>query len=231
MGLDLGYASLVGDREAAGAQGRRGRRRLSVDERRDELIEAALDLFSRRPPEEISIDDVAAAAGASRALVYHYFGGKQELYVAALRSAAAQLGELLKPPTEGSPLQRLALSLKRYFDFVEDHAPGYLAMLRGGPASRSGELGEIVESVRAILLNRILKEMGLEDPSPVLRITLRSWMAGVETAALDWLENKDMPRDELEALLVDQNIVLLHNAAQRDPAVMAVFNDLAAQEQ
>ncbi|WP_344833484.1 TetR/AcrR family transcriptional regulator [Actinocorallia longicatena] len=221
----------MGDREAAGAQGRRGRRRLSVDERRDELIEAALDLFSRRPPEEISIDDVAAAAGASRALVYHYFGGKQELYVAALRSAAAQLGELLKPPTEGSPLQRLALSLKRYFDFVEDHAPGYLAMLRGGPASRSGELGEIVESVRAILLNRILKEMGLEDPSPVLRITLRSWMAGVETAALDWLENKDMPRDELEALLVDQNIVLLHNAAQRDPAVMAVFNDLAAQEQ
>jgi AcrR family transcriptional regulator len=220
----------VGDREANGTQERRGRRRLSVDERRDELIEAALELFSRRPPEEISIDDVAAAAGASRALVYHYFGGKQELYVAALRSAASQLGELLKPPTEGTPLERLALSLKRYFDFVEDHAPGYLAMLRGGPASRSGELGEIVESVRAILLDRILKEMGLSSPSPILRITLRSWMAGVETAALDWLEHKDIPRAELEALLVDQNIVLLHNAGQRDPAVMAVFNDLAAQE-
>ncbi|GAB3662879.1 TetR/AcrR family transcriptional regulator [Actinocorallia lasiicapitis] len=220
----------MGDREATTAVGRRGRRRLSVDERRDELIAAALELFSRRPPEEISIDDVAAAAGASRALVYHYFGGKQELYVAALRSAATQLGDLLTPPSEGGPLERLAISLRRYFDFVEDHAPGYLAMLRGGPASRSGELGEIVESVRAILLDRILKEMGLAEPSPILRITLRSWMAGVETAALDWLEHRDLPRDQLESLLVDQNIVLIYNAAQRDPAVMEVFNRMAAQE-
>lgn len=219
----------MGDLAATGT--RRGRRRLSVDERRDELIEAALELFSRKPPEEISIDDVAAAAGASRALVYHYFGGKQELYVAALRSAATQLGELLEPPAEGSPLQRLALSLKRYFDFVEDHAPGYLAMLRGGPASRSGELGEIVEGTRALLLDRILREMGLEhSPSPILRVTLRSWMAGVETAALDWLEHRDLPRADLESLLVDQNIVLMHNAAQRDPAIMAVFERLAAEE-
>jgi AcrR family transcriptional regulator len=209
------------------AAGTRGRRRLSVDERRDELIEAALELFSHRPPEEISIDDVAAAAGASRALVYHYFGGKQELYLAALRSAAHQLSELLEPPSEGSPLVRLQISLKRYFDFVEDHAPGYLAMLRGGPAFGSGELSEIVEGTRAILLDRILREMGIETPGPVLRITLRSWMAGVETAALDWLERKDLPREELEALLVDQNIVLLHTAGQRDPEVAAVFERMS----
>jgi AcrR family transcriptional regulator len=213
----------VGDRAA----GTRGRRRLSVDERREELIEAALELFSHRPPEEISIDDVAAAAGASRALVYHYFGGKQELYLAALRSAAHQLSELLEPPSEGSPLVRLQISMKRYFDFVEDHAPGYLAMLRGGPAFGSGELGDIVEGTRAILLDRILRELGIETPGPILRITLRSWMAGVETAALDWLERKDLPRDELEALLVDQNIVMLHTAGQRDPEVAAVVERMA----
>jgi AcrR family transcriptional regulator len=213
----------VGDRAA----GTRGRRRLSVDERRDELIEAALELFSHRPPEEISIDDVAAAAGASRALVYHYFGGKQELYLAALRSAAHQLSELLEPPSEGSPLVRLQISMKRYFDFVEDHAPGYLAMLRGGPAFGSGELGDIVEGTRAILLDRILRELGIDTPGPVLRITLRSWMAGVETAALDWLERKDLPRDELEALLVDQNLVMLHTAGKRDPEVAAVVERMA----
>src|SRR5262249_52259078 len=67
------------------------RRRLSVDRRRDELIEAALDLLSQRGPEEVSVDDVAQAAGASRALVYHYFGTKQELYAAALSKAAAEL--------------------------------------------------------------------------------------------------------------------------------------------
>src|SRR4051794_17797661 len=94
--LDAGSDTLpsVGDRAVDGndpapavrgsSGGRPSRRRLSVDERRDELIAAALELFSNRQPEDISIDEVADAAGASRALVYHYFGGKQELYLAAL---------------------------------------------------------------------------------------------------------------------------------------------------
>ena len=132
---------------------RPSRRRLSVDARRDELISAALQLFSDRPPEDISIDDVADAAGASRALVYHYFGGKQELYLAALHSAAKQLDDLLRPPAEGKPLERLAVSLHRYFDFVEDHAAGFVALLRGGPAYRSGEVGEVLDGIRGLVMN------------------------------------------------------------------------------
>src|SRR5690349_6802608 len=69
----------------------RPRRRLSVDERREQLIAVALELFSLRPPEEVSIDDIAAAAGASRPLVYHYFPGKQALYEESLRRAGKEL--------------------------------------------------------------------------------------------------------------------------------------------
>lgn len=230
----------MGDRAVAGGKARggqgsnpaqqRGRRRLSVDERRDELIEAALELFSTKSPEDVSIDDVAAAAGASRALVYHYFGGKYELYIAALGSAAKQLSVLLEPPTEGTPLERLKISLKRYFDFVESHAPGFTALLRGGPADRSGEVGEIVDGIRQLLLGRILHAMDVETPTPVLRITLRSWMASVETAGLDWLENRDVSREELERLLVDHLVVLMHVAGQHEPAIAALFDRLAQEE-
>jgi AcrR family transcriptional regulator len=220
-----------GEHRTSGAQrGQRGRRRLSVAERRDELIEAALELFSHRNPEEVSIDDVAAAAGASRALVYHYFGGKQELYLAALLSAADQLGVLLEPPTEGRPIDRLRISLRRYFDFVEDHAPGFTALLRGGLTSRTGEVGEIVDRIRQLLLSRILMAFGIEEPGPVLRITLRSWMSGVETAALDWLEHRDLTRHELERLLVDQHVVLLQVAGRHDPEVAALFQRLGNEE-
>jgi AcrR family transcriptional regulator len=222
----------VGDRAVAQntPDSRRGRRRLSVDERREELISAALELFSHRSPDDISIDDVAEAAGASRALVYHYFGGKQELYLAALHSAAKRLSDLLEPPTEGKPLERLAISLNRYFDFVEDHAAGFVALLRGGPAYRSGEIGEIVERIRGLVLDRIVVAMGIGEPAPVLRITLRSWMASVETAGLDWLEHRDVSRADLERLLIDQNVVLLHVAGQHDPAVAALFDRLAGEE-
>ncbi|WP_433331858.1 TetR/AcrR family transcriptional regulator [Spirillospora sp. CA-294931] len=227
----------MADRAATGDKPRngrrspsRGRRRLSVDERRDELIGAALQLFSTRQPEEVSIDDVAAAAGASRALVYHYFGGKYELYMAALGSAAKQLSVLLEPPTEGTPLERLRISLERYFDFVESHAAGYTALLRGGPADRSGEVGEIVDGIRQLLLGRILVEMGVDSPPPILRISLRSWMASVETAGLDWLENRDVSRPELEHLLVDHLVVLLDVAARHDPNTSTLFTRLVAEE-
>jgi AcrR family transcriptional regulator len=194
------------------------------------LIAAALELFSTKPPESVSIDDVAEAAGASRALVYHYFGGKQELYVAALKSAAGQLSELLEPPTTGKPLERLAVSLHRYFDFVEDHAAGYVALLRGGPANRSGGVGEIVDGIRQLLLARILHAIGVEEPGPFLRLTMRTWLASVETAGLDWLECRDLPREQLERLLIDQQVVLLHVAGRYDPRISELFDRLAGEE-
>ncbi len=221
---------MAGGKARSRQSGGRGRRRLSVDERREELIEAALQLFSTRPPEDISIDDVAAAAGASRALVYHYFGGKYELYLAALGSAAKQLSVLLEPPAEGRPLERLRISLERYFDFVESHAAGYTALLRGGPADRSGEVGEIVDGIRQLLLDRILHALGVESPQPILRITLRSWMAVVETAGLDWLERRDLTRPDLERLLVDHLVVMLHVAGRHDPTTGALFDRLAQEE-
>ncbi|MFG3441250.1 TetR/AcrR family transcriptional regulator [Nonomuraea sp. NPDC047897] len=195
---------------------RPARRRLTVDRRREELMAAALELFSRRDAEDVSIDDVATAAGASRALVYHYFGGKQELYVAALRSAADQLESRLRPQLGGSPLQEVASGLTRYFDFVEEHAAGFAALLRGGPANRAGEVGEIVDGVRQRLSRRIQKQLGLERPSPVLRATMRAWIASVETAGLDWLDHRDIERPTLERMLVDQLVALLGAAARYD---------------
>ncbi|MDP9864586.1 MULTISPECIES: TetR/AcrR family transcriptional regulator [Streptosporangium] len=223
MGSTSGAAKQ--DRPAAEAA-RPARRRLSVDRRREELMAAALELFSKRDAEDVSIDDVASAAGASRALVYHYFGGKQELYVAALKSAAAELEARLQPPGGGRPLDDLAGGLGRYFDFVEEHAAGFAALLRGGPANRSGEIGEIVDSVRHRLFRLIMKQMRVDEPGPALRITLRSWIASVETAGLDWLEHRDIGRPGLERMLVDQMVALLGVAAEHDAQVRQLLEDL-----
>jgi AcrR family transcriptional regulator len=191
---------------------------------------AALELFSTRDAEDVSIDDVASAAGASRALVYHYFGGKQELYVAALKSAAEQLESRLRPQGGGRPLDELALGLGRYFDFVEEHAAGFAALLRGGPANRAGEVGEIVEGVRQRLFRLIQKQMRVEQPSPVLRTTLRSWIASVETAGLDWLEHRDIERPLLEKMLVDHMVALLGVAAGYDADVRRLLDMLTAEQ-
>src|SRR5882757_4043481 len=90
-------------------------RRMSVEQRRTQLLAAAVDLFGHRRPEDVSIDDVAAAAGVSRPLVYRYFpGGKQQLYEAAVQGAAQELTARFAGPSEGPATQRLSDALERY---------------------------------------------------------------------------------------------------------------------
>ncbi|MEO5878040.1 MAG: helix-turn-helix domain-containing protein, partial [Streptosporangiaceae bacterium] len=54
-------------------------RRLSSDQRREELIEAAVGLFGQGPENEVSIDDIVALAGTSRSSFYRYFDSRDEL--------------------------------------------------------------------------------------------------------------------------------------------------------
>ncbi|MFL6136616.1 MAG: TetR/AcrR family transcriptional regulator [Frankiaceae bacterium] len=186
-------------RDAAGVGARR--RRLSVEDRRQELIDAALRLFSARGPEAVSVDDIAAEAGASRALLYHYFDNKHDLYLAALRAAADSLLEQVQGPFEGTPPELLDKGLAAYLNYVEQHTVGFSALLREGPGA-SGEVGAIVERVREAVLQLLLAGVGVPDPPAALRVALRGWVGFVEAACAEWLENRDVDRETLEGILI-----------------------------
>src|SRR5690349_21924355 len=120
------------------------RRRMGVDERRQQLIGVALELFSRRSPDEVSIDEIASAAGISRPLVYHYFPGKLSLYEAALRCAAEDLAGRFREPHQGPLGARLLRAIHRFFDFVYEHGPGFSALMRGAPAVGSSNTNSLI---------------------------------------------------------------------------------------
>jgi AcrR family transcriptional regulator len=204
----------------------RPRRRLAVEDRREELIQAALVLFSSRPADEVSLDDIAAQAGVSRALAYRYFGSRGEIYVEAMRAAADQFLRLLDPPHDSSPLVRIVAAIHRYFDFVEDHAAGFQALLRGDPASHAGTVGAIVEEVRTALFDRLVEGMGRRRATPELRLALRTWIAGAEAAALDWLANGDLERRGVEDFLLNQLYGALTLAARADNDVARFLKEL-----
>jgi AcrR family transcriptional regulator len=204
----------------------RPRRRLAVEDRRDELIEAALVLFSAHPADEVSLDDIAVQAGVSRALAYRYFGSRGEIYVAAMRTAADRLLGLLDPPHDSTPVARIIAAIHRYFDFVEKHATGFQTLLRGDPASHSGAVGEIVEEVRSALFGRLVEGMGRRRATPQLRLALRTWIAGAEAAALDWLASGDLERRVVEDFLLNQLYAALSLAARTDNDVARFLEGL-----
>jgi len=202
------------------------RRRLAVADRRHELIDAALVLFSARPADEVTLDDVAVQAGVSRALAYRYFGTRAEIYVAAMRTAADRLLALLDPPHDDSPLTRVIEAIHRYFTFVEQHATGFQALLAGHPAAQSGTVGNIVEEVRGALFDRLVEGMGRRQVSPDLRLALRTWIAGAEAAALDWLDHRDLPRRTVEDNVLSLLYAALTVAASRDAEVANFLAEL-----
>ncbi|MBN3932152.1 TetR/AcrR family transcriptional regulator [Streptomyces verrucosisporus] len=196
-------------------------RRLTVEERRDQLLGAALVLFAHRAPEDVSLDDVAAAAGVSRPLVYRYFpGGKQQLYEAALGSAADELRRCFAEPQSGPLSRRLSRALDRYLAFVDGHDAGFAALLRGGSVAETSRTDAIVDGVRRAAAEQILLHLRVEpgpEPGPRLRMAVRTWIAAVEAASLIWLdEGKQPPLPELRDWLVDHFLALLAATAAGD---------------
>lgn len=175
---------------------------MGVEERRQQLIGVALELFSRRSPDEVSIDEIAAAAGISRPLVYHYFPGKLSLYEAALQRASDDLAGRFVVPEEGALGSRLLRVMRRFFDFVDDHGPGFAALMRGGPAVGSSTTNALVDGVRQAAYLQILSHMKVENPPARLELVIRSWISLVESTALIWLDGRRIPRAELERQLV-----------------------------
>lgn len=207
-------------------------RRLTVEQRREQLIAVALELFASRPPEEVSLDDVAEAAGASRPLVYRYFaGGKQQLYEAALRSAATELTRRFVEPATGTPTERLAQVLDRYFGFVAEHDAGYGALLRGGSVVETERTSSIVDEVRRAAFRHVMRHLGVRQPGPRLALLVRSWISVVEGSALTWLdEGRAIPREELRNWLVDQFTAMFAVTALHDAQTSRALSRMLAQE-
>ncbi len=206
-------------------------RRLGVEERRSQLLEAALSLFAHRAPEEVSLDDVAEAAGVSRPLVYRYFpGGKQQLYEAALMSAADELRNCFDEPHDGPLLPRLSRAVDRYLAFVDQHDAGFSALLQGGSVVETSRTTAIVDGVRRAAAEHILSHLGVTGPGPRLRMTIRMWITAVEAASLIWLdEDKQPPLEELRDWLVEQFVAVLVVTARRDAQTDALVGTLAAE--
>ena len=89
---------------SAAATGRRTGRRPGSDDTRGRILGAARAAFADHGFDGATVRDVAARAGVDPALVHHYFGSKQRLFVAAMQfpvDVAAVVPAILRGPREG----------------------------------------------------------------------------------------------------------------------------------
>jgi AcrR family transcriptional regulator len=168
---------------------REPRVRLDLEERRMQLIALGLEHFGARAYDDVSIDDVAAAAGISKGLLYHYFPTKRAFYAATIRAAAALVVACTETDAAMPPLERLHAGIDAYLGYVRDHAKAYATLLRSG-VGVDPEIARIVDETRATFIARLTEGFDplLLPRSPTVMLALRGWIGFAEAVSLGWTE-------------------------------------------
>jgi AcrR family transcriptional regulator len=183
--------------------------RLSVDQRRAELLELGLLLFSERSYESVTTDEIAAAAGVSKGLLYHYFTGKRGFYVATIRELGRRLVEATELDPHLSFSDGIRDALGRFLGFVRDNGGFYRALMRGG-VGQDEEIQRVIEGVRQTVIGRVQQQASIEALAPAQRIALYGWVGFTEAASLDWLDHGgDLPVEQLVDLLLHALVAAL----------------------
>jgi AcrR family transcriptional regulator len=169
-------------------------------ERRLELIAAALEVFGDRDYDEVSVDEVAEAAGVSHGLIFQYFGSKKGLYAACLQPLIETFRARIEPDPELPPEDRLREGLRNFADVISEHPVGYRNLMTR--AAGFSEVREALEQARWWRVTQLAEGMGLDPQRPAVRVGLRAWTSYVEAALLTWLEQGEPSRDALVEMLV-----------------------------
>jgi len=180
---------------------------MSTDERREQLLSAGVGLLGRRGHDEVSIEEIAEAAGVSKGLLYHYFPTKKDFVLAVLGRGQEELAERLRPDPGLDPATQLDVSLDAFLDYVEEHATAYASIFRRGGGG-DPEIAAALDMARAEQMERMLAGLaGWHDApasterTPALEAAVQGWTFFVEGAVLRQLEQGGLERPQLRALL------------------------------
>jgi AcrR family transcriptional regulator len=189
------------------------KRRLTAEERRSEILDAALTAFSQRGYHATSIDDIATEAGISKALIYEHFASKQELYGDLIARNARELTQRVAGALSGvevdSTVERLATGLEAFFAFVEERRDAWRMLFRdASDPETSAVLDRMVEQVTVEVTVLIAQDPGARGLTRVedersLRLLAEMLVGGAQSMANWWTEHPEAPRTQLVEIAMD----------------------------
>ena len=162
-----------------------GKARLTAEDRRRQLVEVGLLLLRRTPLYALTLDEVAAEAGISRGLLFHYFPTKTDYFSALVRSAGRRVLHNTEPDPDAEPGDRLRGMVRGFVEQIDRRRESYLSIARGtaGPELR---VSEVYDELRAELTERVLRTLDVEDVEEDRRSVVHAWWGYVEDRAIAW---------------------------------------------
>lgn len=142
--------------------------------RRKALVDATLKTIGHRGSLDVTMSDIAREAGVSPALAHHYFGSKQQLVVATIRSLLARLRADVVAALEHlkTPRERLSAIIRASFhtdQFAPETVAAWLAFYV--EAQRSEEVRRLLvvyaRRLRSNLLDSLVRLCPPDDAARI----------------------------------------------------------------
>ena len=185
------------------------RKRLTAGERRVAIQSSALEVFAERGYHTTSIDDIARAAGVSKALIYEHFASKQELHADLLEVQASELyrrvANAVKAVEAESGSARLTAGLAAYLSFVEERRDAWRVLFREtvDPESAAA-LDRVSAQIRALVAALIAQDPGATPRNEAHPETDRGiqqlaqmLVGAIQSSANWWDDHREVRRDRV----------------------------------
>jgi AcrR family transcriptional regulator len=163
------------------------------DQRRAELVQAAVRAIDRHGP-DVSIADIAAEAGVSKPVIYRYFTDKDELHAAVGRWGADEVLAGMLPALRGeAPVQeRIAQAVDAYLTTLEQHPQVFLLLVRHRGSDPLADGKAKIAAALTRLLGDTLRTLNVDAAGA------EPWAEGLLGLGLStgewWLERRTMSK-------------------------------------
>jgi AcrR family transcriptional regulator len=174
--------------------------RLSAAERRDQLLDVALELFARDGFHATSMNDIADAAGVTKPVLYQHFTSKRQLYRNLLAAEGQRLREAIAKATRDAagPHEQVLQGTAAYFRWVAGHASAF-NLLFGSGVRRDDEFAADVRHVERAIADAVTELIQADVPDAQRRVVAVSVIGMSEAVSR----------------------LIVHNGEQFDPDLLA----------
>lgn len=184
----------------------RVRKRLSAQERRARIIEAAVSAFARDGYDATKMDGIAARAEITKPVLYDHFSSKQALFLAVLQSIRDGLiakGRVIAQDV-AEPEERFRRSIDAFLAFVE-HAPDAARVLLTVPAGDpvAAQVSREVQAGASAGIAALLAEFMPDRTAWQVRGMAEFLKEGLHAIAVWWLDHPGPSREEIADIVMD----------------------------
>lgn len=203
-------------RSSSGTAPKRGTR-LPRDERRQQLLGAASEVFVLRGYHAAGMDEISQCAGVSKPVLYQHFTSKLELYLAVLQNyvdmLVSSVRQALRSTTDNK--QRVRAAVAAYFDFVDNEMQGFRLVFESDLTNEPQVQRRVEQATEACVdavYDLVAHDSGL-DPYRA-RILAVGLVGASQFTARYWLEaDRPIPKDEA----VDTTVALAWGGLKHVP--------------